>query len=224
MNRIVTLFAGLVFGGLGAAVAAQSGAPAPCPDRLVGTPSLVCSCTAEAAGQGGVWGEDLYSDDSRICRAAVHAGAIAAAGGTVWVFERPGLAAYPGTTRNGVTSSPWQGWRRSIAFRRPEDAATATQSGPEACPANVAGRSEGFAITCACTIEAMASGSIWGDQSYTADSILCRAARHAGVIGEYGGTVRARVTAGRQSYPAAARNGISSGSWASYRVSLEFER
>lgn len=226
MKRIVILFAAMLLGAGAAALAAQSGIPAaPCPDQLAGTPSLVCACTAEQTAEGGVWGEDLYTDDSDICRAAVHAGVIPASGGNVWVFERPGIASYPATTRHGIASSRWDGWRRSIAFRVVTDAPrTPTQPAAEACPANIAGRSEGFSITCGCTIEAMSSGSIWGDQAYTADSILCRAARHAGVVGAYGGTVRARLTAGRQSYPAASRNGISSSSWASYRVTLEFDR
>lgn len=226
MRRIVIAFVTMLFSAGAAALAAQSGAPAaPCPDRLVGTPSIVCSCTAEQTAGGGVWGADLYTDDSDICRAAVHAGVIPAGGGDVWVFERPGIATYPATTRNGVASSSWDGWRRSIAFRSAADATAATvQSGPEACPANIAGRPEGFAITCACTIEAMSSGSIWGDGAYTADSILCRAARHAGAVGAYGGTVRARLAAGQSAYPAATRNGISSSPWGSYAVSLTFDR
>lgn len=32
-----------------------------------------------------------------------------------------------------------------------------------------------------------AVGSVWGSNPYTADSCLCRAARHAGVIGSSGG-------------------------------------
>lgn len=228
MRRVV-LFAICLISGAGFAAAlmpasAQSGAPAACPDRLVGQDSLVCACSAEAAGSGSVWGSGLYTDDSNICRAAVHAGTISAGGGTIWVFERPGQKSYPAETRNGVASSSWGEWTRSIAFRPAAEAGAADGPRAEACPANVAGLEVGTSLTCHCTIEAMGSGSIWGDGDYTADSILCRAARHAGAVGAYGGTVRARVTAGHASYPAANRNGISSGSWGGYRASLTFER
>jgi hypothetical protein len=207
---------------------AQKPGPPACPERLVGQASLVCACSAEAAASGSVWGDDLYTDDSAICRAAVHAGTITAGGGTIWVFERPGQDSYAAVTRNGIASNSWPAWRRSIAFRpaADADAAEGADVGPrvEPCPANLAGLSVGTSLSCACTIEAMSSGSIWGDGIYTADSILCRAARHAGAIGAYGGNVRARVVAGRGSYPAATRNGIASGSWASYGASLAFDR
>ena len=231
MTRII-IFALSLLLGAGAAgtlataqqATAQQSLPA-CPERLVDAASILCSCTAEATASGSVWGSDLYTDDSRLCAAARHAGAIGAEGGAIWAFERPGLESSPAVTRNGVASSSWPAWRRSIAFRPAADASTASaQSGPEACPANVAGLAEGTALTCACTIEAMSRGSSWGDQTYTADSILCRAARHAGVIGAYGGTVRARVAPGQSSYSAATRNGITSSAWANYRVSLAFDR
>jgi hypothetical protein len=53
-----------------------------------------------------IWGTDYYTDDSSLCTAAVHAGLISfASGGTVTVeVQRPGLARYVGSTRNGVTS------------------------------------------------------------------------------------------------------------------------
>ena len=229
MRRFMLFAICLLFGaGFTAALLparAQPPATQACPERLVGQASLVCDCSAEAAAAGAIWGADLYTDDSAICRAALHAGIIPASGGTIWVFERPGQQSYPAVTRNGVASSAWPAWQRSIAFR-PAGEAAAADYGPraEACPANVAGLQVGTRLTCACTIEAMASGSIWGDGSYTADSILCRAARHAGALGAYGGTVHARVTAGRASYPAATRNGISSGSWPSYGTSVTFDR
>lgn len=229
MARIVTFILSIIFGaGVAASLAtAQQPRPEPaaCPDRLVDASSLVCSCSAEAAGSGGVWGDELYTDDSAICRSAVHAGTIGTEGGVVWVFERPGQNSYPSAARNGVPSSSWGMWRRSIAFR-PASEAPESDVDPAvaACPVNVRGQVPGATLTCSCTIAAMGSGAIWGDGFYTSDSILCRAARHAGVVGPYGGTVRARVVDGRASYPAATRNGIVSGNWPSYPTTLTFER
>jgi hypothetical protein len=49
-----------------------------------------------------------------VCTAAVHAGAITAAGGSVLVTIMPGQADYPASTQNGVTSSQWGTWNRSF--------------------------------------------------------------------------------------------------------------
>ncbi len=54
---------------------------------------------------GPVWGTDVYSDDSSICSAAVHAGRIiVGSGGPVLVFVQPARATYVGSARHGVTS------------------------------------------------------------------------------------------------------------------------
>jgi hypothetical protein len=50
------------------------------------------------------YGTDTYSGDSAICYAAVHAGVIGTAGGTVTIEIHRGAATYTGSERNGVTS------------------------------------------------------------------------------------------------------------------------
>jgi hypothetical protein len=65
-----------------------------------------------------VWGTDVYTDDSSICTAAVHAGKITrAAGGTVTIEMKPALDAYIGTTRNGVTSLDYGSWGGSFIVK-----------------------------------------------------------------------------------------------------------
>lgn len=55
-----------------------------------------------------VWGTDLYTDDSSICTAGVHAGVISfAAGGPVTIATQPGGSSYSGSVRNGVTTLDW---------------------------------------------------------------------------------------------------------------------
>jgi LCCL domain len=57
---------------------------------------------------GNVWGADFYSSNSSICSAAVHAGIITARdGGKFQIKIRPGEKFYNGTTRNGVTTTPF---------------------------------------------------------------------------------------------------------------------
>ncbi len=67
-----------------------------------------------AGGQpANVWGTDVYTDDSSVCTAAVHAGAITVEeGGTVVVEIRPGEEEYEASSRNGIDSlayGPWGG-------------------------------------------------------------------------------------------------------------------
>ena len=66
-----------------------------------------------------VWGTDVYTDDSRVCSAAVHSGLInTTAGGTVIIEIRPGQSSYDATTRYGVTSSSYGSWYGSYVFVR----------------------------------------------------------------------------------------------------------
>ncbi len=52
-----------------------------------------------------IWGSDIYTLDSSICTAAVHAGLFTlASGGVVTVEFRPGRLTYGSTVRNGITS------------------------------------------------------------------------------------------------------------------------
>ncbi|HUP83617.1 MAG TPA: LCCL domain-containing protein [Candidatus Limnocylindria bacterium] len=65
----------------------------------------------------GIYGTDTYTDDSFVCVAAVHAGLITiATGGVVTIELTPGLSAYLGSTRNGVTSSNWGSWPTSFVL------------------------------------------------------------------------------------------------------------
>jgi hypothetical protein len=68
---------------------------------------------------GAVWGTDIYTDDSSLAAAAVHAGAVAAGQkGVVKVTVLPGQDSYPGSPRNGVTSGSWGNWVGSFRVER----------------------------------------------------------------------------------------------------------
>lgn len=73
-------------------------------------------CPASGAFHA-VWGTDVYSIDSSICTAAVHAGRIdMTEGGVITVETRTGRSSFVGTIRGGVTSAPWGAVSRSFAF------------------------------------------------------------------------------------------------------------
>lgn len=68
---------------------------------------------------GRLWGTDVYTDDSSIGLAAVHAGLITLQnGGTVTIEIREGQASYQSSTRNGLTSTAYASWYGSFVFVR----------------------------------------------------------------------------------------------------------
>ncbi len=72
-------------------------------------------CPAGGTGAGSVYGSDLYTDDSPVCGAGVHAGRISFAGGGPVVIEiRPGAASYASTTRYGVTTNAYAAYDGSF--------------------------------------------------------------------------------------------------------------
>lgn len=65
-----------------------------------------------------IWGVDIYTADSSICTAAVHAGVITLeTGGPVTVEFRPGRSVYGSTTRNGITSKNFGEYPHSFVVR-----------------------------------------------------------------------------------------------------------
>lgn len=68
---------------------------------------------------GIVWGTDVYTTDSAIATAAVHSGVLKPGEtGVVRVTLLPGRDDYLSSTRNGVTSNPWQNYPTSFSVER----------------------------------------------------------------------------------------------------------
>jgi hypothetical protein len=99
-----------------------------CPDDYqalnADSPALACTCSAEATRRGSVYGMELHSGLSTVCRAALHAGVIDKNGGQVTVISEPGRESYSGVTRNGVQSANGGKFKNSFRF--------ATEAGPGA--------------------------------------------------------------------------------------------
>ena len=201
----------VVLGAAGTA-AAQS----PCPNDFQGrTAAVTCTCSAEATRTGPVWGSDFYTSDSRICRAALHAGVIPADGGIVSVEPAPGQPSYTGNVSNGVTSSNYGPWGASFIFGHP------IMTTPD-CPGNFSGRTE--PLNCICSPSQTASGTVWGTGIYTADSAVCRAARHAGMVGPSGGAVTILPRPGQPQYVGSQANGVTSSNYGTWGASFTFQR
>lgn len=66
---------------------------------------------------GSVWGSGIYTDDSSICTAAVHAGRIQmATGGSFGVQILPGMPAYQASSANGVTTQSYPQYSGSFSI------------------------------------------------------------------------------------------------------------
>lgn len=78
-------------------------------------------------------------------------------------------------------------------------------------------------ITCFCTADDVENGgTVWGTDTYTDDSSVCRAGAHAGVIDASGGTITLRRSEGCSSYQGSLQNGVESDNWGSWKGSFFF--
>jgi hypothetical protein len=68
---------------------------------------------------GGVWGSEVYTTDSSLAAAAVHAGVLKAGEkAVIKVRIIAGQKSYLATTHNGVTSQDWGPWTTSFTVER----------------------------------------------------------------------------------------------------------
>lgn len=215
-----------LFGMLAPLVAAAQ-TPPPCPDNLQAfdntTEVIECSCSAMAVTAGSVWGSGPYTTDSGACRAARHAGAVPSRGGVVRFEMVAGLARHPGSTRNGVQSMDYGPWATSFLASAP-GAPPSPAAAVEQCPDSMlafAGSDE--VLRCACPAALTGQGSVWGSDTYTADSAVCRAALHAGAVTQRGGEVTVRMLDGEPRYLGTTRRGVQSQNFGAYRASFRFD-
>jgi hypothetical protein len=83
------------------------------------TPGQVLVYQVTGSTRGLVWGTDIYTDDSPIAAAAVHAGLLRPdETGTIMVTILQGRETYRGSARHGVASRDYQSWERSYMLQR----------------------------------------------------------------------------------------------------------
>jgi hypothetical protein len=115
--------------------ARAAGTPAVCPQTFAGnrdsSAPLVCRCTAEMmAGARMVNGTSVYTDDSSMCHAALHAGAITRQGGTIIARPQGGRSEFRASTRNGITSQRFGSWPYSFSVAQASEADIRTATEP----------------------------------------------------------------------------------------------
>jgi hypothetical protein len=140
----------------------------------------------QGAPSGRAWGTDVYTSDSTVAFAAVHAGLVA--DGRVAevqaVCSGPQIA-FAGTARNGLSTMSWGPFSASFTLQ-----AAAPVTSPAVCTGrcvNTLCAVDGQVIHVTVTGESNAadsSRSVWGgaDGIYTDDSWLPAAVVHAGLV------------------------------------------
>jgi serine/threonine protein kinase len=169
--------------------------------------------------RGQVWGVDVYSGDSAVGAAAVHAGLLKdGERGSLLMTVLPGRDSYDGSTRHGVTSQPYGHWYQSF---RLAPAPARVYVGPNV-DSLVAYRGRVGRVV-DLRVTGLAAGSVWGDGVYTDDSSIAAAAVHAGVlkVGQTG-MLRVAILPGRNDYPSSTRNGVTSLQWGAWDGSFQF--
>ena len=175
------------------------------------SPSVVQTETVSVTGEAGgrVWGSGVYTGDSSMNAAAVHAGVVSVGQTkTVRIARLPGQASYQGSSRNGVTTLDYGPWSASFKFL--DEPAEAPQ------PASIL---QGEAVT----VKGSNDGTVWGSGVYTSDSNMNAAAMHAGVVAS-GQTKSVRIVRlpGQPSYQGSARNGVTSKDYGQWSGSFKF--
>lgn len=182
------------------------------------------SCPANGTLGSSVYGTDVYTTDSAVCVAAVHAGVITPRdGGQVTIRILAGEGAYDGSQRNGVSSSAWGSYGSSYAFEGAAAPAGGALIEASWTTTAVDYRGQiGQAVSIHCPGNGSLGGTIYGSLTYTADSSLCVAAVHSGKItATGGGTFTIVMRKGARAYKSTSQNGVTSRSWGSYDSSFE---
>nr|XP_039262355.1 uncharacterized protein LOC120338417 isoform X7 [Styela clava] len=172
-----------------------------------------------------LWGNEIYTDDSYICAAAIHNGVIEAdEGGKVQVWKMDGRSSYLGTTRNGVTSKSYGAWSGSFKFNDSKSTENETRK-TISCLVQANTYDENH-FTVVCPIGCNSNTDrLWGNVIYTDDSYICASAIHDGIIGaDTGGEIVVWKSSGRNSYSGATRFGIRSKSYGKWSGSFQFSK
>ncbi|MEO0771163.1 MAG: LCCL domain-containing protein [Cyanobacteria bacterium J06649_4] len=174
-----------------------------------------------------VRGSVIYTDDSSVCSAAVHAGKITTAdGGAVTLSILPGQPAYPGSNVNGVSTQDHVNGSGSFIFFDTEGFAQDVENSRAATaeratrPMDIYLRFDpednyshprylGQEFTFNCVMDPWVDAYIWGTDVYHGDSSVCLAAIHSGLItAEDGGLITIKIGRGQSSYAGSSRNGV----------------
>lgn len=191
---------------------------------------------------GSIWGTNVYTTDSSLSTAAVHAG-IVKAGETddVEVMVVAGMDSYAGSQKNGVSSGDWKSYGASYKFvkksgdeapasKLPEAAgkATADTSSKPAkkikdTPENLTDYEKQVGQSFIFTVTGAIFGTVYGSGPYTTDSNLSTAAVHAGLVKAGAeADVEVVILPAQESFTGTMNHGITSNRWPVSHAAFKF--
>ncbi|XP_023694052.2 cysteine-rich secretory protein LCCL domain-containing 2-like isoform X2 [Paramormyrops kingsleyae] len=182
-------------------------------DRCKGITCHRYRCPANCQNKrGSVWGSTFYDVKSSICRAALHSGVMDSSGGLVDVTRKGKLPFFVKAWKNGVESlSNYRAGNAFAVAKVKEQSVDCYTTVAEICPFKKP------ASTCPrvfCSSSCKNEPSYWapviGNNIYTDNSSICRAAIHLGVMRSSGGYVDVLPLDKRSRYVGTLKNGIRS--------------
>ena len=166
-----------------------------------------------------VWGSGVYTDDTALEGAAVHAGVLRSGQtGEVHVTVLPGQSSYAGSRRNGIDSL-------SASVSGGAYRIGTSASSNVARPTSISSFRGRVGEVLSVPVVGAVSGSVWGSDIYTDDSSLAAAAVHAGLlrVGEFG-FIRVTMAEGEGAYMGTVRNGVTSQDYGTFQGSYRLAR
>lgn len=183
---------------------------------------------------GSIWGTGVYTHDSNLATAAVHAGVLKVnEKGIVKVTILPAQSSFPATGQFGVASSSWSGSVYDcykVERARPEESVlpggkVVLHKEIRPAPANLQGYRDQVGHAFLFEVTGDTVFSIYGTEIYSDDSRLSTAAVHAGcVVDGRKALVKVTILGPQEKFTSSGRNGVISTTWGpssgSYKVEL----
>lgn len=110
----------LLFIVIGLSIYSAQAQAATCPATAQQQPqgAYSCTCTSSINLSAPVWGTGTYTNDSNLCKAAVHAGVIGFQGGPISYNVVGGQSSYTGSIKNDISTYSFGAWSGSFSFAK----------------------------------------------------------------------------------------------------------
>lgn len=169
-----------------------------------------CPKNCASHPDGNVFGTLIYSDDSSVCKSAIHAGFIKNVDGGEFILEiANGLDKYESSFKNDISSAARGASPRSFTLKEASPLMRISCEESAASPKFIGPTNTKFTVQCAVDCSKI-THKVFGTQSFTDDSSICQAAILAGVLTDKGGEVSLMIADGQSSYKGGMANGIKS--------------
>lgn len=157
-----------------------------------------------------VIGTMIYTEDSSICKSAIHSGIGSKDKPSEFILViANGEALYEGSLQNAISSASSKDGSRSFIFKKAKqlteiDCTTTAQDELFEGPAGTK-----YSVKCMADCSKIVI-NVFGDTVYSADSSICQSAIHFGVLSDKGGELELQIEQGQKQYKKQYKNGVES--------------